>query len=200
MKTEEGHRSETAASRHDATADGPVAGKTSLALPSHPSVAAIRRARGLTQQQVGEQLGRSQSVVSRWERGVLAPTVPDLVALAGILTVGAYELGIAFVDRGRCRSRHGDSIESRRGLGSRLRTARLASELEGWDVARRSGMTARRLRRLEAGGQPSISEFLALARVLPQLRSSLESTSLDAAADLTKVTAGPSYPESSTLE
>lgn len=52
----------------------------------------LRARRGLTQDQVAQQLGCHESAVSRWESGSRFPTAEDLVALADLFRVSTDEL------------------------------------------------------------------------------------------------------------
>lgn len=52
-------------------------------------IAAVRRAAGLTQEQLGELLGVSRQAVSRWESGQTSPDVSTLAALCEKLRVSA---------------------------------------------------------------------------------------------------------------
>lgn len=52
-------------------------------------IAAVRRAAGLTQEQLGELLGVSRQAVSRWESGQTSPDVSTLAALCEQLHVSA---------------------------------------------------------------------------------------------------------------
>lgn len=143
------------------------------------AVRALRRDNGLTQRDLGQLVGRSQSVVSRWERGLLAPTIPDLAILSVHLGQPIDALAAAFCGPGRRRSRRGDSAAKRRQIGLALRTARQTAELDRWTVARRTGITPRRLHRLEGGAQPSMAEFAALAAVLSTLVDLISDAGLD---------------------
>jgi len=162
--------------------------------PRCPAIVGLRRDRGLTQRDVGDRLGRSQSVVSRWERGVLEPTIQDLVALTPVLGQPLDRIATAVRGPGRRRSRRGDSPADRREVALILRTARLAAELDAWTVARRTGIPPRRLHRLEAGAEASTAEFVALVAVLPTLVEALMRAGLDTGVDLPKVPVGPKHP------
>ena len=52
-------------------------------------IAAVRRAAGLTQEQLGELLGVSRQAVSRWESGQTSPDAATLAALCEKLRVSA---------------------------------------------------------------------------------------------------------------
>lgn len=70
-------------------ADGaPIAGELVLA---------ARRAAGMTQQQLAERLGTTQSVISRWERG---HDEPRLSTLAAIARATGRRLHVELVDDG----------------------------------------------------------------------------------------------------
>ena len=59
------------------------------------SLAALRDALGMTQQQLGRRIGRSKLTVSRWERGTLRPSqeaLGKLYALAAELKRRGVEL------------------------------------------------------------------------------------------------------------
>lgn len=60
-------------------------------------VRAARRTAGLTQQQLAERLGTTQSVISRWERG---HDEPRLSTLAGIARATGRRLSVQLVDDG----------------------------------------------------------------------------------------------------
>ena len=54
-------------------------------LPAPPSpahIAAMRQALGLTQEELGERIGKSKLTVSRWERGTMRPSRSSTQALA----------------------------------------------------------------------------------------------------------------------
>lgn len=53
-------------------------------------IAALRKARGLTQEALGEQLGVTNKTVSRWETGAYMPDVGKLQDLAAILGLILY--------------------------------------------------------------------------------------------------------------
>ena len=55
-------------------------------------IAAVRRAAGLTQEQLGEKLGVSNKTVSRWETGAYLPPVEMLQAISGLYGVSINEL------------------------------------------------------------------------------------------------------------
>jgi DNA-binding XRE family transcriptional regulator len=55
-------------------------------------IQALRRLRGLTQEQLATQLGVHPSVVSRWERGVRLPSLPIALRLADALACRVDDL------------------------------------------------------------------------------------------------------------
>ena len=55
-------------------------------------IAAMRKARGLTQEVLGEKLGVTNKTVSRWETGAYMPDVGKLQDLAALLGVSVNEL------------------------------------------------------------------------------------------------------------
>ena len=55
-------------------------------------IAALRKANGLTQQEVAERLNVSNKSVSRWERGECAPDLSLIPALAEMFGVTCDEL------------------------------------------------------------------------------------------------------------
>ena len=55
-------------------------------------IAAVRKAAGLTQEQLGELLGVTRQAVSKWESGASDPSTSNLLALARLYGVSAEEL------------------------------------------------------------------------------------------------------------
>ena len=49
----------------------------------------LRKAKGLSQEELAEQLGVSRQAVSRWELGNTLPDIPNLVQLCGLFEVSA---------------------------------------------------------------------------------------------------------------
>ena len=90
------------------------AGKTGAYL------AALRRARGMTQQEAAEQLGVSNKTVSKWENGAGLPDITVLPALAELYGVTADDILAGETLRGR--SGPGTGEARRRLLLVRLRT------------------------------------------------------------------------------
>lgn len=59
---------------------------TSLSATVAANIAAARKARGLTQRELADQINGIESMsVSRWERGEHRPSLENLVALADVL-------------------------------------------------------------------------------------------------------------------
>ena len=52
----------------------------------------LRRARGLSQEALAEQLQVSRQAVSKWERGTSVPSTSHLIALAKLYGVSSEEL------------------------------------------------------------------------------------------------------------
>ena len=55
----------------------------------HERIAAVRRAAGLTQEQLGEQLGVTRQAVSKWESGQTVPDAHTVARLCQVLHVSA---------------------------------------------------------------------------------------------------------------
>ena len=55
-------------------------------------IMALRKAAGMTQEQVAERLGVSPQAVSKWESGAADPSTSNLLALAKLFGVSAEEL------------------------------------------------------------------------------------------------------------
>lgn len=55
-------------------------------------ISALRRAKGLSQEQLAEQVGVSRQAVSKWETGQAIPELPKLLALSACLGVSLDEL------------------------------------------------------------------------------------------------------------
>lgn len=129
----------------------------------------VRQARlraGLSQSDLGVRLGRSQSIISRWERGVAEPSCIDVPALAAAVCLTAAAITRAAdphkVRRYR-RRRVADEASAWQGRELARRRALVGPPL---GVARAAGLTARRLARIEQGAEPSIGELQAIARAI----------------------------------
>ena len=55
-------------------------------------IASVRKAAGLTQEQLGELVGVSRQAVSKWESGASDPSTSNLLALAKLYGVSAEDL------------------------------------------------------------------------------------------------------------
>lgn len=55
-------------------------------------IAALRKERGLTQEQLGERLGVTNKTVSRWETGSYMPPIDTLLELSRVLDISLNEL------------------------------------------------------------------------------------------------------------
>ena len=55
-------------------------------------IASVRKAAGLTQEQLGELAGVSRQAVSKWESGASDPSTSNLLALAKLYGVSAEDL------------------------------------------------------------------------------------------------------------
>ena len=73
-------------------------------------IAEKRKALGLTQKQLAEQLGMSDKSVSKWERGICLPDVSVYMELCGILGISMNEF-LAGEDQRRkyCKNNRGQS-------------------------------------------------------------------------------------------
>lgn len=56
------------------------------------NIAALRRGRGWSQEELAEKLGVSRQSVSKWERGAAAPELDKLLAMSGLFGVTVEEL------------------------------------------------------------------------------------------------------------
>lgn len=143
----------------------------------------IRRAREglrMTQSELGQLIGRPQSVVSRWERRTLEPTIEDLAAVATALATPLGNLlDRALPGPGRRRSRRGLSAEGRRRFGHVLRSIREDAGLDPYTVARAARIPPRRLRQIEEGAQPGLDEVDRLLGAIGVASSSLVGRNID---------------------
>ena len=55
-------------------------------------IAELRKAKGMTQEQLGRQLGVSAAAVSKWETGASDPSTANLIALAKLYGISPEEL------------------------------------------------------------------------------------------------------------
>ena len=58
----------------------------------HERIAFVRKAAGLTQEQLGETLGVTRQAVSKWEVGASDPSTSNLFALAKLFGITPEEL------------------------------------------------------------------------------------------------------------
>jgi transcriptional regulator with XRE-family HTH domain len=108
-----------------------------------------RRARRLTQDELGRRVGVAGETVSHWERGTWTPPVHQVFRLARVLRVDAGELG------GGLGVAMPDPAESERtadaGVGGRLQDARLRAGLTRAQLARCIGVRSSTVGGWEAG-------------------------------------------------
>ncbi len=64
----------------------------------HCQLVALRKQSGLTQREVAEALGTSQSNVSRWERGLTRPSAYSIHRLSRLFAVSEEEVRMALKD------------------------------------------------------------------------------------------------------
>jgi hypothetical protein len=127
----------------------------------------LRHLAGLTQAELGVATGHGQGVVSRWERGVLEPTPHDIVLVASAIGIAPHEVAAAIsCRRGRRRNARLQDPSARRHVGLALRAARLRAGLDPWAVAVASRVPPRRLRKIEAGADPTADEIGRLAAAI----------------------------------
>lgn len=66
----------------------------------------LRKARGISQERLAEEMGVSRQAVSKWEQGLSLPSTENLLALAELFAVSADELaGLAAAEPPRSRKR-----------------------------------------------------------------------------------------------
>ena len=87
------------------------AGKTGAYL------AALRKARGMTQQEAADQLGVSNKTVSKWENGAGLPDITVLPALAELYGVTADDILAGETLRGRPAEAQGPLFHRQPGAG-----------------------------------------------------------------------------------
>jgi transcriptional regulator with XRE-family HTH domain len=108
-----------------------------------------RRARRLTQDELGRRVGVAGETISHWERGTWTPPVHQVFRLARVLRVDAGELG------GGLGVRMPELAESRptpdAGVGGRLEAARLRAGLTRAQLARCIGVRSSTVGSWEAG-------------------------------------------------
>lgn len=121
----------------------------------------LRVAAGLSQRQLGRRIERCHSVISRWESGILEPTVVDLSRLTRVIG-GSLDRLIAAEGPGRRWSSRSHSLRERRQVGLALMRARHMAGIRLAAAVRVTGMPGRRIERIEAGADPSLAELRAL--------------------------------------
>jgi hypothetical protein len=130
-------------------------------------IRALRVERGLSQRMVAMRLERDHALVVRWERDEREPSIWDVARLSRhIYRIPPEEMldGVTIITRRTWSSRK-HPVQRREELGRRLAAERERLALDAWDVLERSGVPGSRLRHVEGGGDPSLSELLALSRV-----------------------------------
>lgn len=134
-----------------------------------PSVGTlIRQTRlgaGLSQRRLARRLERRHSVVSRWEAGLLEPTMLDLARLTTLLG-GTLDEYLAAAGPGRRWSSRSHGRAARARVGRGLLRARVASGVTFHELVQRSGIDGRRIAKLEAGADLSLLELARLLDVL----------------------------------
>ena len=170
------HAGSRQAGRSAVTADGtpsehPTSRSTSQTAsrpPLGPWLAHLRRSRGMTQAVVANAIGRSESVLSRWESAERDMTPADLVVLTQALGVDAAEvlLACSVAPRERARASSHWPVRERRSFGTRVRRARKASGLRPIDIASIAGVNPYRLWKIESGSDPALAELQGLVMAL----------------------------------
>lgn len=108
-----------------------------------------RRARGLTQDEVGRRVGVAGETVSHWERGTWTPPVHQVFRLARVLRVDAGELGGGLGVTMPAPAGLGRTADA--GVGGRLQDARLRAGLTRAQLARCVGVRSSTVGGWEAG-------------------------------------------------
>lgn len=57
----------------------------------------IRKQRGLTQEQLADQIAIASNSISRMERGLLIPSLPTLIDICNVLEIGADSILAAYI-------------------------------------------------------------------------------------------------------
>jgi len=129
-----------------------------------------RLASGKSLKQVGEVLGVTGGRIGSFERGTRSPSLPELEILAYFLEFPVdhfWNEDIVSEESHPIESLQVDSLLSQRNrtIGAMLRQARSESTLSQRDLASRSGISATRIRRYEAGESavplPELEQLLA---------------------------------------
>jgi transcriptional regulator with XRE-family HTH domain len=146
----------------------------------------VRVFQGLSQRAVARRMGRHHSVISRWEAGLLEPTLIEMEALGRALGFGFEGLltDCRLQPQGRRWSNRSTSRSVRTSIGLRLARARTASGLPMTDVISRTGIWGIRLSRIEAGADPCLRELVVLSETFgADLRQLLIRARLDSRMD-----------------
>jgi transcriptional regulator with XRE-family HTH domain len=130
------------------------------------AIAERRAAVGISQAGLARRLGRSQTLISRWESGQRLPTAVELASLAYELATVPDRLATASETGARRhrRSRYSDP-RLLAALGAELQRARRRREITPIEIAALTAIRPQRLRRIEAGAEPSPGELASLADV-----------------------------------
>jgi transcriptional regulator with XRE-family HTH domain len=96
------------------------------------AIAATRRARGMTQEDLRIRVGNSKNAVSNWERGVSVPTVQNLRELCCVLGVPPERL-LVLNGAGRRQRRTQMAVDAQ-ALAGRLATLRRTAEQAAPDL------------------------------------------------------------------
>jgi transcriptional regulator with XRE-family HTH domain len=114
------------------------------------AIAASRRARRLTQEDLRLRVGNSKNAVSNWERGVSVPTIQNLRELCRVLRVPPERLMV--LNRTRRHEAPAHFPAEARALAARLARLRETTERAAPDLIaalREAELEARRLTTLE---------------------------------------------------
>jgi transcriptional regulator with XRE-family HTH domain len=150
----------------------------------------LRRSRigaGMSQRQLARRLERNASVVSRWEAGVLEPTVWDLYRLGRILRCSVCGLVAGARGPGRRWSSRSHVHRRRLAIGRALARARHAAGLTLADVVDATRIRGRRVIEIEAGRDPSLAEATTLVTLYGTCLDAIVVASLDIAAGSQRV-------------
>lgn len=113
------------------------------------AIAASRKARGMTQQDLRLRIGNSKNAVSNWERGVSVPTIQNLRELCRVLRVRPERL--MALNGSRRREERARTADEADALATRLAALRGATERAAPDLIgalREAEQHARRLSEL----------------------------------------------------
>ena len=128
---------------------------------------ANRVARGWSQADLAARLGSSQSILSRWERGVLDPPLGSLAMLGDLLglPIGRLVDSATFSPRRRSPRLRDRGIG--RAVGAAVQAARLERNVPPIELSRAARLSPRRLHRTEGGHiEPTLAEVRRLGRAL----------------------------------